>query len=262
MSTISDSAKQSALLEIVSHRATTRTHLPTVLPLAFPSPLHTLNTLTTIHLIHAILAHPSHSEYFAETDSTPSDTALSAVLGLYLSSSEDWTASNLLSTAAWKSGKLDANLIAEIFRIQTTREEEHETLKGIKVGGRWEPGARLVEELKAWFAGSAGILGKLRCVGEWVGVVVEDSWKGGDDVLDFVKNCCDWVCLSLREGSPYQATSVCPPLNDIYPSSCEYSGCIPLTYSWSSSLCSAEIDIRLGNKAGSFSGPRLKTAKA
>lgn len=170
-----------------------RTHLPTILPLAFPTPLHTLNALVSIHLIHAILSHPSHALYFAETNADPKDVATMGVMGLYLSSSEDWSSENLLSTAAWKAGKMNQSLISEMFRIETTREAEHETLKGIRVGGRWDPGARLVEELVKWFKGSAGLMGKMQCVGEWVGMVVQDSWQEGDDAKLFVENCCRWV---------------------------------------------------------------------
>ena len=115
------------------------------------------------------------------------------VLGLYLSSDEDWGMQNLLSTAAWKFGKVDEALISEVFRIETTREREHETMKAIRVGGRWEPGARVVEDLALFFKGSAGILGKLSCVGEWVRTVVEDSWKDGEEIEIFAKNFCDWV---------------------------------------------------------------------
>jgi hypothetical protein len=173
--------------------STSRTNLPTILPLAFPTSLHLLNTLTCVHLLHSILVSPNHSAYFVETSTNPQDSAVMGVLGLYLSSDEDWGTNNLLSTAAWKSGKIDEALISEVFRVETTREREHETMKAIRVGGRWEPGARVVEDLIAFFKGSAGILGKLSCVGEWVKTVIEDSWKDGEEVETFAKNCCDWV---------------------------------------------------------------------
>jgi len=170
-----------------------RTHLPTILPLAFPTPLHLLNTLAAIHIVSSILSQPIHTRYFAETGGSATDTAIMGVLGLYLSSDEPWSTSNMLSTAAWKDGKLDEALLSEVFRIETTREKEHETMKGIRVGGRWDPGARVVEDLVAFFKGSAGILGKTSCVGEWVKKVIDDAWTEGDDAEVFVRNCCDWV---------------------------------------------------------------------
>jgi hypothetical protein len=173
--------------------SSSRSNLPTILPLAFPTPLHLLNTLTAIHIASSVLSQPTHARYFAETGTSPSDTAIMGVLGLYLSSDESWTSSNMLSTAAWKDGKSDEALLSEVFRIETTREKEHETMKGIRVGGRWDPGARVVEDLVAFFKGSVGVLGKTGCVGEWVKKVIDDAWVEGDDVEVFVRNCCDWV---------------------------------------------------------------------
>lgn len=193
---ISPEAIRNLIPRLISTSASSsisRTNLPTILPLAFPTHLHLLNTITCIHLLHSILVQPTHTAYFAETASDPSDTAVMGVLGLYLSSTEDWGAQNLLSSAAWKSGNVDEALLSEVFRVETTREREHETMKAIRVGGRWEPGARVVEDLITFFKGSAGILGKMQCVGEWVKTVVEDSWKDGEEVESFAKNCCDWV---------------------------------------------------------------------
>lgn len=198
MSQITVSSEQLDKLRLSLQRpseGSSRTHLPTILPLAFPTPLHTLNILVSIHIIHAILSHPTHAAYFAETGSDPKDTAVMGVMGLYLSSSEDWSSQNLLSAAAWKEGKMNDSLVSEMFRIETTREAEHETLKGIRVGGRWDPGAKLVEDLVGFFKGSPGVMGRIKCVGEWVQMVIEDSWKEGEDVRGFVENCCNWVSL-------------------------------------------------------------------
>mgnify|MGYP007001959431 CR=1 FL=1 len=154
--------------------STASTDLPSNLPLAFPTPLHRSNTLASLHLVHAWLAQPRWTSYWAATSpSTPADTALAGVMGLYLSSGEGWGPDNLLSAEAWRSDRLSTELLAEYFRIETTREEEHPTIKAIRVGGRYEPGAELVEELRRWIASVAEKLGDRKCLGEWPGIWVD-----------------------------------------------------------------------------------------
>jgi hypothetical protein len=164
-------------------------HLPTSLPLAFPTPLHTLNTLTTQHLVYAVLSHPQHAAYFRQSGANVRDTTTRGVFGLYLSSGEEWNRENLLSSAAWGSGAINEDKIREYFGIETTQEREHETMKGIKVGGRWEEGAQVATALTDLFHDLGQKLGAAKCVGE----VVKDVLERNSEEDDSARICCEQV---------------------------------------------------------------------
>ena len=187
---LSSEAIQALSSALQNAQPSSKTYLPVNLPLAFPTPLHLLNVITNMHIVTAIFNRPSHASFFAETRTDPKDAAVMGVMGLYLSSGEGWGSDNLLSTTALKEGKVDEDLIAEVFRIETTQEKEHETMKGIRVGGRWDPGAELVEDLAGFYKKAPGMLGKLSCMGEWVRILVDQGWAEGDDELAFVRNWC------------------------------------------------------------------------
>jgi hypothetical protein len=163
------------------------TYLPTILPLALPSPEHTLNFFTTLHLIHHTLAQPIHAAYFHETSSTPRDTALRGSVSLFLASEEKWTSANLLSAAAWKKDKLDERAIAEHFEIQVIREKEHETMKAIRVGERWDKAVGVASALVGLFRELGERLDG-KSVGEAVKNLVEESQEvANGDVAVFAR---------------------------------------------------------------------------
>ena len=180
--------------------STSLSYLPTTLPLAFPSPLHLINTLTTIHIVHALLSHPSHISYFATTSTTPDDTAVRGVLGLYISSSEGWAKDNLLGATAWRT-VMSEEKMTEYFGIETTREKEHDTMKGIKVGGRWDEGAKVVEGLVGLFRDLGEKLGGAKCLGEVVQDVLGRA-KQQDDTGGYATVCCNEVCPDDNPSDP------------------------------------------------------------
>jgi len=171
------------------------TYLPTILPLALPTPEHTLNFFTTLHLIHHALAQPIHAAYFHETRASPRDTAIRGIVSLFLASEESWTSANLLSAAAWKKGKLDERAIAEHFEIQVIREREHETMKAIRVGERWDKAVGVAQALVGLFAQlGEGLSGK--SVGEAVLALVEESQEvANGDVAVFARVFTEQVRL-------------------------------------------------------------------
>ena len=163
------------------------TYLPTILPLALPSPEHTLNFFTTLHLIHHTLAQPIHAAYFHETNTTPRDAALRGSVSLFLASEEKWTSANLLSAAAWKKDKLDERAVSEHFEIQVIREREHETMKAIRVGERWDKAVDVAAALVGLFRGLGERL-ESKSVGEAVKGLVEESQEiANGDVAIFAR---------------------------------------------------------------------------
>lgn len=169
------------------------TYLPIILPLALPTPQHTLNFFTTLHLVYDALSSPAHAAYFHETNSTARDTAIRGVVSLYLASEESWTSANLLSGDAWKKGKLDERTIAEHFEITVVRETEHETMKAIRVGSRWDKGVCAAQALVTLFAGVGERLSG-RCVGEDVQALVKHCWEAsGQDTAAFAKGFTEQV---------------------------------------------------------------------
>lgn len=172
--------------KLLEHAAPT--FLPTILPLALPSSLHTVNFFTVLHLVYDTLVSPVHAAYFIETQASARDTAIRGCVSLFLGSEEGWdTANNLLSTAAWKKGQLDERAVAEHFEIQVVREKQHETMKAVRVGERWDKGVAVAAELVMLFAELGGRLtGK--CVGEAVVALVEECMQASrDDTKAFAK---------------------------------------------------------------------------
>jgi len=115
-------------------------------------------------------------------------------MGLYLASDETWGSSNLLSAKYFKKGLTEEKVI-DFFGLEVMREKEHETMKGIRVGERWEEGSKVSGMLIGLFEG----LGRLdrRCVGEEIRNIVEMSRieDGGlDDPAEmFTKKFCERV---------------------------------------------------------------------
>jgi hypothetical protein len=191
-----------------------QTYLPTILPLALPSPEHTLNFFTTLHLIHHTLAQPIHAAYFHETNTTPRDAALRGSVSLFLASEEKWTSANLLSAAAWKKDKLDERAVSEHFEIQVIREKEHETMKAIRVGERWDKAVDVAAALVELFRGLGERL-ESKSVGEAVKGLVEESQEvANGDVAIFARVFVEQVSsdhlgkmsqLIIRRPSLYQA---------------------------------------------------------
>jgi hypothetical protein len=191
-----------------------QTYLPTILPLALPSPEHTLNFFTTLHLIHHTLAQPIHAAYFHETNTTPRDAALRGSVSLFLASEEKWTSANLLSAAAWKKDKLDERAVSEHFEIQVIREREHETMKAIRVGERWDKAVGVAAALVGLFRGLGERL-ESKSVGEAVKGLVEESQEvANGDVAIFARVFTEQVSqiysgevsqLMERRPSLYQA---------------------------------------------------------
>ncbi|TXT15944.1 hypothetical protein VHUM_00447 [Vanrija humicola] len=184
-------------------------HLPTALPLAFPSDLHHVNFLAVLHLVNAAFAGPQHLAYFAESRETPGDTALRGVLGMFLASEPGWTAGNLLSAKAWASGELGEAKVAEFFGIEILREREHETMKGVRVGERWKPAVDVAVELVELFK-TLGDGIKASCLGEDVIALLtvdkERSVSDPDTALSFAKDFCHLVVgLVPTLADPYPA---------------------------------------------------------
>ena len=199
---------------------TSSTHLPVALPLSFPSQTHQVNTLAVLHVVAAFMDRPEHSAYFAETESTPRDAAIRGVIGLYLSSAETWTPDNLLGTAGWGSGSLDMMKISDYFGITTVKEREHETMPGIRVGGRWDQGASLVEDLEKLFKDLAERLGDQTCLGAVVEGSLEVAWQEGE--AQFARRFCQQVSVHVAftsevVSSRIQAADFLPSLEDPYP---------------------------------------------
>jgi hypothetical protein len=177
------------------------TYLPTILPLALPTPEHTLNFFTTLHLIHHTLAQPIHAAYFQETKSTPRDTSIRGAVSLFLASEEAWSADNLLSVAAWQKGKIDESAVAEHFEIQVVREREHETMKAIRVGERWDKAVAVAGDLVELFkALGERLTGK--SVGEAVLALVEESQEvANGDVAVFARVFTEQVSFQSQNAN-------------------------------------------------------------
>lgn len=187
------------------------THLPASLPLSFPTPLHDLNLLATLHLINAIFSQPQHRAFFAEINSSPSDTALRGVLGLYLASDAEWKSSNFLSATAWANGELSEAKISEFFEIQVMRESDHETLPGVRVGERWKAAVAVADDLGSTLQKlGAEIQGDSKCLGERVIAALQHAKSNSDDApepalafaMDFCSNVSALTALADKSGCP------------------------------------------------------------
>lgn len=173
------------------------TFLPVILPLALPTPLHTINFFTILHLVYDRLSSSSHAAYFQETRSTARDTAIRGTVSLYLASEEGWVADNLLSADAWKKGKLDERAMAEHFEIQVVREREHETMKAIRVGSRWNKGVDTAQALVQLFAEVGDRLSG-RCVGEALQSLIQECWAATEqDPASFARSFVEHVSVFL-----------------------------------------------------------------
>lgn len=172
------------------------THLPSALPLAFPTELHQLNLLCTLHLVNAAFAQPSHRAYFAEEGGTPGDTALRGVLGMYLASDSDWGTSNLLSAKCWASGEMNQTKVAEFFSIEVFKEREHESMKGVRVGERWQPALDVADELVKLLK-NLGTKIQHNCLGDEVlaalGAAKTNAAGQPDEALAYAKEFCSNV---------------------------------------------------------------------
>jgi hypothetical protein len=146
------------------------THFPVQLPLTFPSPLHHLNFLVILHLVEHTFSHPRHAAYLAATGITAHDASLRGVMGAFLASddADTWSGTNLLGALAWQRGAMDEAKVADLFSIEVMREQDHETLQGVKVGGRWAPGVQMAGDLVGLFKrlGESVVSRKGRCVGD------------------------------------------------------------------------------------------------
>ncbi|GMK53713.1 hypothetical protein CspeluHIS016_0102990 [Cutaneotrichosporon spelunceum] len=184
------------------------THLPSALPLAFPTELHQLNLLSTLHLVNAAFSQPTHRAYFAEEGGTPGDTAIRGVLGMYLASDTDWGTNNLLSAKCWASGELNQNKVAEFFSISIFKEREHESMPGVRVGERWAPAIAVADELVNLLQ-ALGKNIKSQCLGEEVlgalSGAKEHAAGEPDEGLTFAKEFCN------------NAVALVPILADPYP---------------------------------------------
>lgn len=177
------------------------THFPVQLPLSFPSALHHLNFLTILHLVNATYAHPRHSTYLASAGITAYDASLRGVMGAFLASDESWSADNLLGAAAWAQGRMTEEKVADIFAIAVMREREHETMKGIQVGGRWQPGVDMAGDLVGFFKrlGQAVSAAQGRCVGDAVLRALKEAGEAvqgmkGEKGHEYARVFCDKVC--------------------------------------------------------------------
>lgn len=174
------------------------THLPSALPLAFPTELHQLNLLSTLHLVNAALSQPNHRAYFAAEGGSPGDTALRGVLGLYLASDSDWGTNNLLSAKCWASGELNEAKVGEFFSIEILKEREHESMAGVRVGERWAPAVAVAEELVNLLK-NLGETIKSKCFGEEVLAVLGAAKSAAagqpDEGLSFAKEFCSNVSV-------------------------------------------------------------------
>ena len=197
--TISEAAIHDFLAEIQDTPPET-THLPTKLPLSFPTPLHRHNTICAVHFISTLLSQPKHVAYFAATVTSSTDTAVRGVLGLYLSSSEVWNKDNYLSAESWRAGAITEGLIGSYFGIEIMREETHETLPGIKVGTRWKEGASLVEDMIDLLRG-VGERIEGQCLGEVVQRTLEESQTEAGSQESFARLFCDRVSSGPDSGN-------------------------------------------------------------
>lgn len=172
------------------------THLPSALPLAWPSELHQLNLLSTLHLANAAFSQPDHRAYFAEEGSTPGDMALRGVLGMYLASNSDWGTSNLLSAKCWASGEMTQNKVAEFFGIEVFKEREHESMRGVRVGERYQPAIAVADQLVDLLQ-SLGKTITSNCLGEEVlgllGAAKTEAEGQPDEGLSYAKEFCNKV---------------------------------------------------------------------
>jgi hypothetical protein len=185
------------------------THLPSALPLAFPTDLHQLNLLSTLHLVNAAFSQPAHRAYFAAEGGTPGDTALRGVLGMYLASDADWGSSNLLSAKCWASGEMNQTKVAEFFSISVFKEREHESMPGVRVGERWPPAIAVADELVNLLQ-TLGTNIKSPCLGEEVlaalGAAKSQAAGQPDEGLAFAKEfCSNAVALVPLLADPYPA---------------------------------------------------------
>lgn len=170
-----------------------QTHLPTQLPLAFPSPLHIINVITMLHLVRHVISQPRHAACLAELRSAADDLAVRGVLGLYLASDETWSTANLLSCPAWRASELNEAKVAEFFGIQVMREREHESMPGVRVGERWTPGVRLVADLVDMFQRiGTGLQGQC-CIGERVKQLSDALAPQTGDSTAFARRFCQAV---------------------------------------------------------------------
>ncbi|BEI83215.1 hypothetical protein CcaverHIS002_0310830 [Cutaneotrichosporon cavernicola] len=185
-----------------------QTHLPSALPLAFPTDLHQLNLLSILHLVNAAFSQPTHRAYFAEEGGTPADTAVRGVLGMYLASDTDWGTSNLLSAKCWASGELNQTKVAEFFSIAIFKEREHESMPGVRVGERWAPAIAVADDL-VHLLQALGKNIKRQCLGDEVlaalGAAKADAAGQSDEGLAFAKEFCS------------NAVALIPILADPYP---------------------------------------------
>lgn len=172
------------------------THLPSALPLAFPTDLHELNVLSTLHLVNAAFSQPAHRAYFAEEGGTPGDTALRGVLGMYLASESDWGPSNLLSAKCWASGELNQTKVAEFFSIPVFKEREHESMPGVRVGERWQPAIAVADAL-VHLLETLGSRIRSQCLGEEVQAALDAAHSAAagqpDEGLAYAKEFCSNV---------------------------------------------------------------------
>jgi hypothetical protein len=185
-----------------------RTHLPTSLPLSFPTPLHTLNILTLLHVLHHTLSHLNHGPYFAQTSSTPLDIVLRGLIGLYLASDEGWGPDNYLSNAFLGGKGMSEEKVVEFFGVEVMREREHESMRGIRVGARWKEGVDIASDLIRVF----GVLGSIgsKCIGEAMfslfGRCKDESGDGEQYPEQFARLFCEEV--SSPSGSMHGVTII------------------------------------------------------
>lgn len=184
-----------ASLPEVALKAAPSTHLPTTLPLSFPSDLHCVNLLTVLHLLHTLFSQPQHRRYFAEADTTPSDTALRGALGMFLASETGWDNDNLLSAKAWREDLLNEAKVADLFDIEILKERQHETLP-IKVGERSAPAVAVVADVVTLFH-DLGYSIDASCIGEEVLALLtvekEHTAQDVDQALAFAQDFCHRV---------------------------------------------------------------------
>lgn len=102
------------------------------------------------------------------------------VMGMYLASSPDWGAENVLSAEAWKKGLIGKEKVVELFGVEVMREREHETMKGVRVGEVRDEGGEVVEGLVRMF-GDVGRRAEGLCVGEEVLRAVKKAREIGGD---------------------------------------------------------------------------------
>lgn len=119
---------------------------------------------------------------------------------MFLASEDGWGVDNLLSTTAWKKGLLGEDKVVEFFGITVMREKQHETMKGITVGERWQPGVNVSGALVDLFRGLGGKVPG-RCVGEAVEATIrqarETAGKGPAWAADMAKTFCAEVGLGI-----------------------------------------------------------------